>query len=79
VSGKSRHQISRDDLSWAGLVVAMETKYKARILATFRGLANLLRIVSLDIPDEYQLMDAELITLIREGVEFHLKREFDIE
>jgi predicted protein tyrosine phosphatase len=79
VSGKSQHQISDDDLSWAGLVVAMETKYKARILGTFQNHLNLPRIVSLDIPDEYQLMDTELIALIREGVEFHLKCEFNIE
>jgi|SRR5579859_2400879 len=79
VSGKSRHQISGDDLSWAGLVVVMEQRYKARILATFRARPHLPRIVSLNIPDEYQFMDAELIELIREGVEFHLKHEFNID
>jgi predicted protein tyrosine phosphatase len=79
VSGKSRHQVSEGDLSWAGLVVVMEQRYKAKILATFRDHSKLLRIVSLDIPDEYQFMDVELITLIREGVEFHLKDEFNIE
>ena len=28
---------------------------------------------SLDIPDEYTFMDAELVELIRDGTEFHLK------
>jgi len=63
VSGKSRHQISDDDLSWAGLVVVMEQRYKSRILGTFRDYPNLPRIVSLDIPDEYQFMDAELVKI----------------
>ena len=77
VSSKSSHQISMDDLSWADLVVAMERRYKSRIAERFRD-HPLPRIVSLDIPDEFQYMDEELIKLLREGVEFHLKNEFDL-
>jgi predicted protein tyrosine phosphatase len=76
VSVKSRHQVSVDDLSWADLVVVMERRYKSRILGTFRDHPP---IVSLDIPDEFEYMDEELIKLIRQGVEFHLKHEFNIE
>lgn len=76
VSVKSRHQVSVDDLSWADLVVVMERRYKSRILGTFRDHPP---IVSLDIPDEFEYMDEELIKLIRLGVEFHLKHEFNIE
>jgi predicted protein tyrosine phosphatase len=76
VSGKSPHPITADDVSWAGLVVVMEQRYRARIQATFRDHPNLPRVVSLDIPDEYKFMDPELIQLIREGVEFHLRHEF---
>lgn len=73
VSVRSGRQISADDLSWANLIMVMERRYQSRILGTFRAHPNLPRIVSLDIPDEYQFMDEELIKLIREGVEFHLQ------
>jgi len=79
VSVKSGRQISADDLSWANLVLVMEPRYKSRILETFREHPNLPRIVSLDIPDDYQFMDPELIELLCQGVEFHLKHEFGLE
>jgi predicted protein tyrosine phosphatase len=79
VSSQSRHQIKGADLDWADLVLVMEREYKSRILQSFRDHPNLPRIVSLDIPDEYERMDPELISLIQSGTEFHLKQQFDIE
>jgi predicted protein tyrosine phosphatase len=67
VSVKSGRQVSANDLSWADLVV----------VATFRDHPNRPPIVSLDIPDEFEYMDEELIELIREGVELHLKQELN--
>jgi hypothetical protein len=57
----------------------MDRKYKSRILGTFRDYPNLPRIVSLDIPDDYERMDPELIHLIKRGTEFHLRQQFNIE
>jgi predicted protein tyrosine phosphatase len=57
----------------------MERKYKSRILETFRDHPNLPRIVSLDIPDEYERMNEQLIALIQEGTEFYLREVFGIE
>ena len=79
VSDKSRHRVSADDLDWADLVLVMERKHRARILEMFCDRANFPRMVSLDIPDEYERMDQELISLIRNGTEFHLKHEFNLE
>ena len=76
VSAKSGRQISANDLSWADLVFVMEQRYKSRIQRTFRDRPNLPKIVSLDIPDEYQFMDPALIMLLQAGVEFHLNQEF---
>ena len=78
VSEKSRRRLSEKDLDWADLVLVMERKYKSRILGTFRDHPKLPRIVSLDIPDEYERMDQELIALIRKGTEFQLKNEFGL-
>ena len=78
VSSKSRRQVNNQDIQWADLILVMEQKYKARLLGTFRDL-DIPLIDSLDIPDEYEYMDEELVKLIREGTEFHLKHRFGIE
>jgi predicted protein tyrosine phosphatase len=72
MSGKSKHQISNDDVEWADLILVMESRYRAWILGLFRDL-SLPRIENLDIPDEYEFMDDELIEIIKQGVEFHIQ------
>jgi len=71
ISTKSKHQISKADVEWADLILVMESEYKAWILGRFQDL-KLPRIASLDIPDEFASLDAELIELIRSGTEPHL-------
>ena len=78
VSSKSRHHVSHQDIEWADIVLVMEQKYKSRLLGAFRDL-DLPFIDSLDIPDEYEFMNGELVELIRERTEFHLKHRFGIE
>lgn len=73
VSSKSGDQITDKDLDWADLMLVIEREYKPRILGVFRDHPNLPRIVSLDIPDEYERMEPELVSLIQSGTEFHLK------
>ena len=77
VSATSRRQVSAKDIEWADLILVMEQKHKARLQDMFRDL-EMPMIESLDIPDEYQFMDAELIGLIRAGTEFHLKSRLGI-
>ncbi len=78
VSSKSSHQLSGKDLDWADLVLVMERKYKSRILSVFGDHPNLPRIVSLDIPDEYERMDPELISLIEKATEPHLRHQWHL-
>lgn len=73
MSAKSKHILAADDVAWADLILVMENRYKTRIVDMFRGLA-LPEIVNLDIPDEYQYMDAELVGVIQNGVEFYITR-----
>ena len=76
VSPKSRHSLTRQDIEWADLILVMEQEHKVRIRETFRDLV-LPAVESLDIPDDYGFMDGELIRLIQEGTEFHLKNRFN--
>ena len=72
VSGKARKEISEEDLDWADLVLVMERRYIPRIRAQFRVRDSFPPMECLDIPDDYEFMDAELIELIRSGTEFHI-------
>jgi len=73
VSSKSRHQISSADIEWADLILVMEASYGTQVHDQFRRLA-LPPIKSLDIPDEYEFMDAELIDAIQSSVEPYIQQ-----
>ena len=45
--------------------MAMEDKHRKRLLADFPDIARFKPIYVLDIPDNYRLMDPELVNLIR--------------
>jgi predicted protein tyrosine phosphatase len=77
VSARSRHQVTSRDIQWADLVLVMERKQRSWILGAFPEL-HLPPIESLDIPDQYEFMDAELVALIREGTDSHLAQMFGI-
>ena len=78
MSEKSRHTISRDDVLWADLILVMESEYKSRLRDMFRDLALPL-VENLDIPDEFQYMDAELVDLIERKVEAHIDKLMNAE
>jgi len=62
-SGANR-RVSEADLRWADVVFVMEQDHKSWITMRFEGLA-LPRIDVLDIPDEFELMDPELVEMLR--------------
>lgn len=69
VSSSSKTKLTEGHLEWADLVLVMEKKYKERIIEVFKKKKNLPRIISLDIPDEYEYMDDELIQIIKSSTE----------
>lgn len=52
----------------------MEKSHRSRILGEYREL-SLPRIEVLDIPDEYEYMDAELIELISNATEYLIEHQ----
>lgn len=69
VSASARRKVTQNLLQWADLVLVMEQEHKRRVRQEFPAIAGHLRIEVLDIPDDYEFMDPELVTLIRERVE----------
>ncbi len=62
-SPHARKTVSANDIRWADVILAMETKHKQRLQAAFRQLINDKRIQVLDIPDDYKYMDPELVEM----------------
>ena len=65
----AQRTIGSTDLQWADLVMVMEHKHKQRLLADFPGAMQFKAVHVLDIPDDYQFMDPELVTMIEDAVE----------
>lgn len=60
---------SAKHLAWADIVMVMKKNHAARINDLYRGKIDLPKIISLDIPDDYPVMDKTLIGLLNESVE----------
>jgi predicted protein tyrosine phosphatase len=67
-SASARKRISEKDINWADLIIVMENEHKKRLISQYNN-HKLPQIFVLDIPDEYQYMDSELISNIKNSVE----------
>ena len=61
--------LSRELLYWAELVVVMEERHLNFIRKTYPAIFKGKNIVCLDVPDNYDYMQAELIVLLRDRFE----------
>ena len=68
-SRKARRTVSHSDITWADVIIVMESKHKSRLKADFRQSMNHKTIYVLDIEDNYQFMDPELIEIIKQSVD----------
>ncbi|MHC5224914.1 low molecular weight protein tyrosine phosphatase family protein [Ignatzschineria sp. LJL83] len=71
-SRNAKHVISSKDVSWADLIFVMEYHHKKAIQEKFRRDLTSKKIIVLEIPDDYQYMDEDLITLLKEAVPIYL-------
>lgn len=67
LSRKSDRKLSEKDLSWADLVLVMETDHRSKIKELYRHLL-LPEIIVLNIPDEYEYMDEELVGILDDKI-----------
>ncbi len=68
-SRNARRKISIADIRWADVILVMEEKHASRIKAEYRDEVRYKALHVLDIPDDYQFMDAELVEIIRAKAE----------
>lgn len=59
-------------VEWADIIFVMERAHRSKLAANFKHhLANK-RVICLEIPDDYEFMDPELISLLKARVPRHL-------
>jgi len=61
-------------LQWAELIFVMEKTHRSKLTSRFGASLKRQRIVCLDIPDEYDYMDAALVKLLQARVPKYLPR-----
>lgn len=62
----STRPLTKELVSWADVIVVMETHHRERIRKKFKERPDDNRIITLNIPDEYERDDPELIALLKE-------------
>ncbi len=72
LSPKAARRISPEDLHWADVIFVMENEHLAKLRSLHRNALGQRPVHVLEIPDQFQLMDRRLITLIRDRVDSHL-------
>jgi predicted protein tyrosine phosphatase len=68
----AENSISAELIDWADIVFAMEAVHRRRLNRQFGSLLRAKRVVVLDIPDNYEYMDARLIRVLKARVQPHL-------
>ena len=66
--------LTPDHLDGVDIVFVMEPAHRRRLMAGFKHQLKGVRIVCLNIPDDYDYMDARLVALLEARVTPHLKR-----
>ncbi|OLV18119.1 cellular communication/signal transduction [Deinococcus marmoris] len=66
--------VSGDLLEWADVAVCMEKRHRDVLRQRFRGALPDDRILTLGIPDDYDFMDPELVSMLRRLVPGRLER-----
>lgn len=66
-------QLSAEQLEWADLVFVMEKQHRTRLQQRFATQLRGTKIVCLDVPDRYEFMQPELVTLLEKKVGQHLR------
>ena len=60
--------LSPEQLAWADIIFVMEKAHRNRLASRFKRHLNGKRVICLDIPDEYDYMQPELVTLLEKKV-----------
>ena len=69
----ARIKVTAGHIGWADLIFVMEKKHLRRLQEKFPDELTDKQVLCLNIPDDYQFMQPELITLLQAAVPPHLE------
>ena len=72
LKNEADNPVTPELLEWAHTIFVMERSHRSKLSAKFKRHLSSVRIVCLDIPDDYEYMDPELIKLLKAKVVPHL-------
>ena len=64
--------LSSDDLEWADIIFVMENSHRNKLSKKYGNFIRGKRVITLDIPDDYEFMDSELVQILEKSVQRHL-------
>ena len=73
VSMDADEPVTVEHLAWADIVLVMESGHRRKLQRRFRAALEHVRLICLDIPDDYAFMEPELVRLLETKVPPHLR------
>ena len=64
--------LTHELVAWADIIFVMEKAHRTKLQKKFKASLKNARVICLDIPDEYDFMDLELISLLKARVSRYL-------
>lgn len=64
--------LGAEDIEWADIIFVMERTHKKKLQQQFKPYLKDQRVICLDIPDNYQYMQAELVDIFKQRVPRYL-------
>ncbi|MBD2628171.1 low molecular weight protein tyrosine phosphatase family protein [Trichormus variabilis] len=64
----AENPVSTEAIEWADIIFVMEKSHKSKLSKNFQSFLKGKRVICLDIPDEYEYMQADLIDLLKRKV-----------
>jgi predicted protein tyrosine phosphatase len=71
-SPQARVRINDAHLRWADIIFVMEKRHKQLLEQRFGRDLSGIKVISLDIPDDYQFMDEDLISTLKARLRQHI-------
>ncbi len=72
ISNDADSPVTPEILDWADIIFVMEQTHRTKLAAQFQPWLKNKRIICLNIPDEFKLMDPKLIEVLHQRVDPHL-------
>jgi predicted protein tyrosine phosphatase len=68
ISNDAEIHVSVEDIEWADIIFVMENAHKKKLSNKFGRVIKKQKVISLDIPDDYEYMDEKLIEILQSKV-----------